>query len=158
MCEATYYQKNREIIPNRGKNIITDHNHDKYITPLEFNNLAAGLFTTRLAQANLVTGTEFDTNLKSLNEKINSNIAKHLLVKNKLKKSYKHLVQFILEEIFILKKIFLKIIEYVNQCKNIFKRLVVLAMVSIFMFGNLKVCLMKKSIRLLHLITVLLQN
>ena len=34
---------------------ITDHYHDKYITPPEFNNLAAGVFTARLAQANLVT-------------------------------------------------------------------------------------------------------
>ena len=34
---------------------IADHKHDKYITPPEFNNLAAAYFTARLAQANLVT-------------------------------------------------------------------------------------------------------
>ena len=45
---------------------ITDHNHDKYITTPEFNNLAAGVFTARLAQANLVTKTDFDTKLQSI--------------------------------------------------------------------------------------------
>ena len=39
---------------------LTDHNHDKYITTPEFNNLAAGVFTARLAQANLVTKTDFE--------------------------------------------------------------------------------------------------
>ena len=33
----------------------TDHGHDKYITIPEFNNLAARIFTARLAQANLIT-------------------------------------------------------------------------------------------------------
>ena len=42
---------------------ITDHNHDKYITTPEFNNLAAGFFTARLAQADLVTKADFDTKL-----------------------------------------------------------------------------------------------
>ena len=31
---------------------LTDHNHDKYITTLEFNTLAADIFNARLAQAN----------------------------------------------------------------------------------------------------------
>ena len=48
---------------------LTDHNHDEYITTPEFNNLAAGVFDARLKQANLVTRTEFDTRLASLNEK-----------------------------------------------------------------------------------------
>ena len=48
---------------------LPDHNHDKYITTPEFDNLAAGVFTARLAQANLVTGTEFDIKLKSLDKK-----------------------------------------------------------------------------------------
>ena len=39
---------------------VRDNNHDKYITAPEFNNLAAGVFTARSAQVNLVTGTEFD--------------------------------------------------------------------------------------------------
>ena len=65
---------------------IADHNHDKYITTPEFNNLAAGVFTARLAQANLVTKTDFHTKLKSLNRIINSNKTKHLLVENELEK------------------------------------------------------------------------
>ena len=48
---------------------ITDHNHDKYITTPEFNNLAAGVFTPRLAQADLVTKTDFDNKLQRLDKK-----------------------------------------------------------------------------------------
>ena len=48
---------------------ITDHNHDKYITTPEFNNLAAGVFTARLAQADLVTKTDFDNKLQRLDKK-----------------------------------------------------------------------------------------
>ena len=51
---------------------LTDHNHDKYITTPEFNTLAALVFNTRLAQANLVTKTDFDAKLLSLNKKITS--------------------------------------------------------------------------------------
>ena len=65
---------------------VSDHNHDKYITTPEFNNVAAGVFTARLAQANLVTKKDFDTKLKSLDKKINSNKTKHLLVENEFKK------------------------------------------------------------------------
>ena len=36
---------------------FSDYNHDKYIIIPDFNNLAAGVFTARLAQAKLVTGT-----------------------------------------------------------------------------------------------------
>ena len=39
---------------------VSDHYHDKYITSPEFNNLAAGVFTARLAQANIVSKTDFD--------------------------------------------------------------------------------------------------
>ena len=66
---------------------ITDHNHDKYITTPEFNNLAAGVLTARLARANLVTNTDFDIKLQELNKKINSNKTKHLLVENEIKKT-----------------------------------------------------------------------
>ena len=65
---------------------LTDHNHDKYITTLEFDKLTAENFPTRLKQTNLVTMTDFDDKLKSLNQKINSNKAKHVLVENELKK------------------------------------------------------------------------
>ena len=65
---------------------LTDHNHDKYITIPEFNTLAASVFNARLAQANLITKTDFDAKLSSLNRKITSNKSKHLLVENELKK------------------------------------------------------------------------
>ena len=42
---------------------VTDHDHDKYITTSEFNNLTAKSFAARLAQANLVRKTDFDTKL-----------------------------------------------------------------------------------------------
>ena len=47
---------------------ITDH--DKYVATSEFNALAANVFNTRLAQANLITKTDFDAKLSSLNRKL----------------------------------------------------------------------------------------
>ena len=68
------------------KKKLTDHNHDKYITTPEFNTLAA-VFNARLAQANLITKTDFDAKLSSLNRKITSNKSKSSLVENELKKA-----------------------------------------------------------------------
>ena len=65
---------------------FTDHNHDKYITTPEFNKLSTDVFNARLAQANLITKTDFDAKLSSLNRKITQNKTKHLLVENELKK------------------------------------------------------------------------
>ena len=65
---------------------LSDHNHDKYITTPEFNTLAADVFNARLAQANLITKTDFDAKLSSLNRKITQNKSKHLLVENELNK------------------------------------------------------------------------
>ena len=65
---------------------VNDHNHDKYITNPEFNTLAAIVFNARLAQANLVTTTDFDTELKKISDRVTSNKSKHLLVENELKK------------------------------------------------------------------------
>ena len=70
----------------RLKKKLVDHNHDKYITTPEFNTLAADVFNARLAQANLITKTDFDAKLSSLNRKITANKSKHFLVKNELKK------------------------------------------------------------------------
>ena len=42
---------------------VTDHSYDKYITTQEFITLAADVFNTRLAQANLVTKTDFNVKL-----------------------------------------------------------------------------------------------
>ena len=52
---------------------LTDHDHVKYITTSEFNTLAANVFTARLAQANLVTKTDFDAKLSNLNREITKN-------------------------------------------------------------------------------------
>ena len=65
------------------KNKLNNHNHDKYIDTQEFNKLAADVFNARLAQANLITKTDFDANL---NRKITNNKSKHLLVENELNK------------------------------------------------------------------------
>ena len=43
-------------------------------------------FNARLAQANLITKTDFDDKLPILNRKFTSNRSKHLLVENELKK------------------------------------------------------------------------
>ena len=42
------------------ENKLNNHNHDKYVTTSEFNTLAADAFNARLAQANLITKTDFD--------------------------------------------------------------------------------------------------
>ena len=59
--------------------MLTDHNHDKYITNPEFNSLAASIFNEKLALASLLTKTDFDTKLSSLNRKITSNKSKQLI-------------------------------------------------------------------------------
>ena len=66
------------------ENILNNHNHDKYVATLEFNTLAANAFNTRLAQKNLVTKTDFDAKLSSLNRKITANKRKHFLNDNDL--------------------------------------------------------------------------
>ena len=58
---------------------LIDHNHDKYITTPKFNTLAADVFSARLSQANLITKTDFDAKLSSLNRKITANKTRHLL-------------------------------------------------------------------------------
>ena len=57
------------------ENKLNNHNHDKYITTLEFNTLAADVFNARLKQANLVKKTNFDNTISSSK-----------IVKNKTKK------------------------------------------------------------------------
>ena len=65
-------------------NKLSNHNHDKYIDSQEFNKLAADVLNARLAQAKLITKTEFDSKFSILNRKITANKAKHLLVENEL--------------------------------------------------------------------------
>ena len=50
------------------------------------NELAVDVFNATLAQANLITKTDFDAKLLSLNRKITQNKSKHLLVENELNK------------------------------------------------------------------------
>ena len=59
-----------------------------FTTP-DFNTLAVDIFNTRLAQANLITKTDFDAKLSSLNRKIVKNylIRAILLAKVILKKT-----------------------------------------------------------------------
>ena len=68
------------------ENILNNHNHnhDKYVATSKFNTLAANVFNARLAQANLITKTDFDTKLSNLNRKITANKTKHFLNDNDL--------------------------------------------------------------------------
>ena len=58
--------------------------------------MTAENFSARLVQVDLVTKTDVDTKLISLNEIINSNKAKHLLVENEIR-SYRYLINVIFE-------------------------------------------------------------
>ena len=64
---------------------LTDRNHDKYITTPEFNTLASDVFNARLAQANLVSKTDFDNKVSCLNNKIVANKTKNGSIENELK-------------------------------------------------------------------------
>ena len=57
----------------------TDHAHDKYITTPEFNKLTTENLKPRLKQGDLVTKTDFDNKLQSLNKRITSNELKKKL-------------------------------------------------------------------------------
>ena len=81
---------------NETEKKVSDHNHEKYITTLEFNNLGTGVCNARLARENLVIKTDFDTKLKEINKKINSSKTKYLLVENELRNK-KNLTQPIFE-------------------------------------------------------------
>ena len=99
---------------------ITDHNHEKYITNPEFNRLTTENIKARLAQENLITKTDLETEFKKISDRVTSNKTKYLLVEN--------------------------------------EGLQVLVVVIVYTFGNLKVCMMKGLMLILHLITALLQN
>ena len=68
------------------ENKLNNHNHDKYITTLEFNTLAADVFNARLSQASLVTKTNFDNTVSSLNSKIAEIKTKNESIENEFKK------------------------------------------------------------------------
>ena len=79
---------NRKI--NEIDKKTTDHDHDKYITTQEFNELTSENVDARLVQAKL-TGKNyiadfakkkhFNDNLKKSNKKVTSNKTKHVLKK-----------------------------------------------------------------------------
>ena len=83
---------------------ITDHDHDKYITTLGFNNLAARVFTARLAQANIVMQTDVEKSQSKNSSKTKIQINQNIYLLNMNLKNYKYLIQFILEVKVILKK------------------------------------------------------
>ena len=66
------------------KNILNNHNQDKCVATSEFNTLAANVFYARLAQANLITKTDFDAKLSSFNKKITANKTNYFLNDNDL--------------------------------------------------------------------------
>ena len=68
------------------KNNVKNHNHDRYIDTSEFNKLAFDVFNAKIAQANLITKTDFDAKLSGFNRKITKNKTDHLLVQNELNK------------------------------------------------------------------------
>ena len=82
MVKKTNYNTKVTKIENK----LNNHNHDKYIDTPEFNKLAADDFNARLAQAILITKTNFDAKLSHLNRNITANKIKHLLVENEFNK------------------------------------------------------------------------
>ena len=77
LVKETDYNTNVTEIDNK----LNDHNHDNYIATSEFNKLAADVFNARIVQANLITKTNFDAKLSSLNRKITQNKTMPLKIK-----------------------------------------------------------------------------
>ena len=82
LAKRTDYNAKITEIENR----LNNHNHEKYMTTPEFNTLAADVFNARLARANLVAKTNFDSSVLILNNKIVANKTKNECIKNELKK------------------------------------------------------------------------
>ena len=66
------------------QNKLSNHNHDKYIDTPEFNKLAEDVLNARLAEANLITETDFDTELLSPSRNVTKNKTRNLLVENEI--------------------------------------------------------------------------
>ena len=82
LVKKTDYNTKITDIENKLNN--HNHNYDKYVASSEFNTLAANVFNARLAQANLITKTDFDAKLSSLNRKITASKTKDFLNDNDL--------------------------------------------------------------------------
>ena len=133
---------------------ITDHDHDKYITTLKFNTMAASTFNARLvAQTDLIRKPEFDAKLKSISDKVTLNKYKHFLVENELRKLEKFDVAYFRVKIILMVVMAHKIILYFNQCTNTLKHLLKVVLLT-FLHENQKDCLMKKLVLLPHLIII----
>ena len=131
----------------KSKKKVTDHNHDEYITTPEFNKFTAESFAT----------TKTDFNTKLISSKINLNMKKHVLVENEFKK----LQTF--DSIYFRGKSHFEEGGTQNYLlfqpmHRYFKGLLVLVVLTVFIFGNLKDCLMKILYLLLNLIISLLPN
>ena len=131
--------------------MITDLNNDKYINTPEFNKLTTENFKARLAQEDLVTKTDFYVKLKEISKRITSHKTRYLLVENELKKLK-------IFDLSYFRRWYSKLFSISASGENVLKELQVLVVVIIYIFENLKVCLMKGLILILHLIIVLLQN
>ena len=123
------------------------------INILQLQNLTTENFAAELAQANLITKTDFNNKIMSFKRKVNWNKTYHVLFKNDFK-NYKHLIQVI----FLGKANFEENVDQnylvFQPISEISKVLLVFVVVNILVFRNLKVCLMK---RLVPLIIVLLK-
>ena len=76
---AVLFKKQTKVTDIETK--LNNHNHDKYITTLEFNTLAKDLFNVRLAQANLITKIDFNAKLSRINREITKNQKEIYLLK-----------------------------------------------------------------------------
>ena len=121
----------------------------------EFNKLAVDIFNARIAQANLITKTDFDAKLLGLNRKITKNKTDHLLVQDELNKLKSFDSSYFIDKNYFENDgtqnylVFQPIDNYLNlSCLNL-----ILTMVF-FQNGNLKDCLIK----LLNLLIIALPN
>ena len=83
---SSLVKKNRLWHKNNRNWKNTNHNHDKYITTSEFNNLAAAVFDIKLKWAKPVTKTDFNNIVTSLDGKIAANKTKNDSIENEIKK------------------------------------------------------------------------
>ena len=96
------------------ENKLNNHDHDKYITTPEFNNLVADVFNIRLARANSVTKADFDNAIPSFDSKFTTNKTISVSIENLLKKLQKLDLSYFHGKA-ILKKMAHKIIQHSNQ-------------------------------------------
>ena len=140
------------------ENKVNDHNHDKYITTPEFNTLAADVFKARLAaQTDLIRKPNFDSKLKSFIDRVTKNKTKHMLVENELKKLQKFDAAYFRSKNNFEEDSIQNYLVF-QPMYRYFKRIASVGSGNYIYFGNIKVCLMKSLILLLHLTIKLLQN